>query len=311
VNQGTRIFVAGHQGLVGSALMRVFSAASFENLITRTRHELDLREQSQVRDFFRSERPEIVIMAAAKVGGIYANSAYPADFIYDNLIVQCNVIHSAFEAGCASIVFLGSSCIYPREALQPMKEEYLLSGKLEPTNEPYAIAKIAGAKMCEAYTKQYDISTLSLMPTNMYGPFDNFDLQNSHVLPAMIRRFHEAKLQGHPEVLLWGTGTARREFLFVDDFAQATLFLLQKGIAGILNVGFGKDVTILELAQTVSRIVGYEGIIRFDPSMPDGMPRKLLDVTRLNRLGWKPHTTLEEGLTKTYAWYLNEAGAAR
>jgi GDP-L-fucose synthase len=304
LSQDSRIFVAGHGGLVGSAIVRRLEALESRNVLVRSRSELDLREQLAVDRFFREFRPEFVFLAAAKVGGILANTSHPAEFLYDNLAIQTNVIHSAWTHGCRKLLFLGSSCIYPRLARQPIKEEYLLTGQLESTNEAYAIAKIAGLKMAAAYHAQYGFSTISLMPTNLYGPGDNFDLESSHVLPAMIRRFHEAKSSGMASVTLWGTGQPRREFLHVDDLANAACFLMQNYEGpGLLNVGVGEDLTIAELAAIVARVVDYRGRIIFDPSRPDGTPRKLLDVTRINALGWKARIPLEQGIASTYDWY--------
>jgi GDP-L-fucose synthase len=306
------IFVAGHRGLVGSALARQLEARGFTNLVTRTRSELDLTDRVAVDDFFAAERPEYVFLAAAKVGGILANSTYPADFIRDNLAVQLNVIDAAYRNGATKLMFLGSSCIYPKLAPQPMKEEYLLTGPLEPTNEPYAIAKIAGIKMCESYNRQYGTNFISVMPTNLYGPGDNFDLAGSHVLPALMRKFHEAKESGDALVTVWGTGTVRREFLHVDDMARACLFLMERYDGQeIVNIGCGEDVTIAEVAELIREVVGYEGDLGFDPSKPDGTPRKLLDVSRLRGLGWSPRIGLREGLASTYEWYLSHSADRR
>ncbi len=300
-----RIYVAGHRGLVGSAILRRLEAEGYTNLLTVTRGGLDLTRQVDVEAFFERERPEYVFLAAARVGGILANSTYPADFIRDNLIVQCNVIDAAYRSGVKKLLFLGSSCIYPKHAPQPMREEYLLTAPLEPTNEWYAVAKIAGIKMCQAYRKQYGFNAVSIMPTNLYGPGDNFDLETSHVLPALIRKFHEAKVSGGKEVTVWGTGNPRREFLYVNDLADAAFFLMKNYDSGeIINVGTGKDVTIRELAELVGEVVGFEGEILFDTSRPDGTPRKLLDISRLASLGWRPKVELEEGIRKTYRWYL-------
>lgn len=299
------IFVAGHRGLVGSAIVRKLREKGYGNLLLKTRSELDLTDQAAVRAFFESERPDHVVLAAAKVGGILANSTYPADFIYQNLAIEINIIHEAWLAGVRKLLFLGSSCIYPKLALQPLKEEYLLTSSLEPTNEAYAIAKIAGLKMCEFYNRQYGARFISVMPTNLYGPGDNFDLNTSHVLPAMIRKFHEAKLRGDDAVTLWGTGTPRREFLHVDDLADACVFLLERYDGpGFLNIGCGEDVTIRELAELVRRIVGFGGDILWDSAKPDGTPRKLLDVSKLKALGWSASTSLETGVLNTYRWYL-------
>jgi GDP-L-fucose synthase len=303
----SKIYVAGHTGLVGSAIVRALKAQGYRNLLTRTRRELDLTRQEAVDSFFASERPDHVFLAAAKVGGIRVNESQGAAFIYENLMVQANVIHAAYRQSVKKLLFLGSSCIYPKLAPQPLKEEYLLSGALEPTNEPYAVAKIAGIKMCEAYNRQYGTSFMSVMPTNLYGPNDNFDLETSHVLPALIRKIHEAKVRKNPEVTLWGTGKARREFLYVDDLAEACVFLMQKcdaaTLGGIVNIGCGKDQTIAELAQTIAGIIGYTGKFVYDTTKPDGTPRKLLDTTLMTRLGWTPKTTLAEGLRKTYEAY--------
>lgn len=301
-----KIYVAGHRGLVGSALVRRLERAGFQNLILRTRSELDLRSQSDVRAFFEAERPEIVFLAAAKVGGIHANNAFPADFIYENLIVEANVIHESWRNGVRKLLFLGSSCIYPKLAPQPMAEDALLTSELEPSNEAYAVAKIAGIKLCQSYNRQYGTNFISVMPTNLYGPEDNFGLENSHVLPALIRRMHDAKRTGAPSVTLWGTGTPRREFLYVDDLADACLFLMEcHDGSRIVNVGTGTDLTIRELALKVRDVVGYEGELLWDRSRPDGTPRKLLDVSFLHGLGWRHSTELEEGLRRTYAAFLS------
>ncbi len=293
-------------------MVRALHARGFSNVIVRTHHELDLTEQQDVRKFFDAERPEAVIMAAARVGGIFANSSRPAVFIRDNLMMQDNVIDAAHKAGVAKFVFLGSSCIYPKLAPQPIKEDYLLTGPLEPTNEWYAVAKIAGLKMCQAYRREYEFNAISLMPTNLYGPGDNFDQQNSHVLPALIRRFHEAKLRGDAHVTVWGTGSPRREFLHVDDMADAVLYLLERYDAEpIVNIGWGQDVTIRELAELVMSAVGYRGELRFDPTKPDGTPRKLLDTQRLTGLGWQPRISLKEGIAQTYQWFAAHSADAR
>ena len=308
LSQLSRVFVAGHRGLVGSAIVRHLEALGCRNLLVRARSELDLRNQQDVDRFFRAEKPEVVFLAAARVGGILANSTWPADFLRDNLAIQTNVIHAAWTHGARKLLFLGSSCIYPRLAPQPIKEEYLLTGPLEATNEAYAIAKIAGLKLAAAYHAQYGFSTISLMPTNLYGPGDNFDLETSHVLPALIRRFHEAKICSSPSVTLWGTGTPRREFLYVDDLADAACFLMETyKSADPLNVGVGDDLTICELAALVARVVGYSGRIMFDSSRPDGTPRKLLDVSRLSALGWRARIPLGQGIASTYEWYLAHA----
>lgn len=308
----SRIFVAGHRGLAGSAIVRRLERLGYSNLILRSRNELDLLAKDAVESFFESERPEYVFLAAAKVGGILANSTYPADFLRDNLVVQLNVIDAAWRHGVKKLEFLGSSCIYPKFATQPMREEALLTGELEPTNEWYAIAKIAGIKLCQAYWAQYGFHAISLMPTNLYGPGDNFDLKSSHVLPALIRKFHEAHLEERPDVTVWGSGLPRREFLHVDDLASAAVFLMNEyDQPDIINVGTGEDVTIGELAQVVSRITGYTGRLTFDASKPDGTPRKLLDISRLRALGWKPSISLEDGLGSTYEWFLENIESAR
>jgi len=313
-----KIYIAGHRGMVGSAILRNLEAKGFNNFVTRTHAELDLTNQAKVASFFEQEKPDQVYLAAARVGGIHANNTYPADFIYDNLMVQNNVIHHAFLAGVKRLLFLGSSCIYPQLANQPMREDALLTGKLEPTNEPYAIAKIAGIKMCESYNRQYgashDIDYRSVMPTNLYGPGDNYHPENSHVIPALIRRFHEAKVSNEPEVVIWGTGTPRREFLFVDDMAAASVFVMEldkkiydqhtKPMQSHINVGFGSDITIAELAKAVGDAVGYQGKISSDTSKPDGSPRKWMDSSRLNRLGWSAKTALQEGLALAYSDFL-------
>ena len=305
INKSDKIYVAGHRGLVGAAIVRRLTAEGYSQLLTRSRQELDLTEQAAVRHFFEAERPDYVFLAAARVGGIHANDTYPADFIRDNVLIQTHVIDAAYQSGVKKLLFLGSSCIYPKLAPQPLKEEYLLTGPLEPTNEWYAVAKIAGIKMCQAYRRQYGFHAISLMPTNLYGPGDNFDLQNSHVLPAMLRKFHEAKLAGRSEVMVWGTGTPRRELLHVDDLADAALFLMQRYDGEeMVNVGVGEDVTIRELAMVVKEVVGYQGEIVFDTSKPDGTPRKLMDVGRLHALGWRAQIPLKEGIRSTYEWYL-------
>ena len=315
-----KIYVAGHRGMVGSAIVRNLLTKGYSNIVTRTHAELDLTNQAAVATFFELEKPAQVYLAAAKVGGIYANNTFPAEFIYDNLMVQNNVIHQAFVSGVKKLLFLGSSCIYPRLAPQPMSEDVLLTGKLEPTNEPYAIAKIAGIKMCESYNRQYGqshgIDYRSVMPTNLYGPGDNYHPENSHVIPALIRRFHEAKISNAPEVLIWGTGTPKREFLYVDDMAAASVFVMQldqdtydsqtQPMQSHINVGFGLDITIAELAHIVSSAIGYVGKITFDPSKPDGAPRKWMDSSKLNQLGWRPAVTLEEGLVLAYANFLKQ-----
>jgi len=309
MNKNERIYVAGHRGLVGNAIVRRLRGDGYTNLATRTSAELDLRNQAAVEEFFGSERPDHVFLAAAKVGGIHANSTYPADFMRDNLEIQSNVIDAAYRHGTKKLLFLGSSCIYPKLAPQPMPESCLLSGPLEPTNQWYAIAKIAGLKMCQAYRQQYEFNAISVMPTNLYGPGDNFDLQNSHVLPALIRKFHDAKQRGDSKTVVWGTGTPRREFLHVDDLADACLFLMNSYESEeLINVGVGEDISIKELAVLVQEIVGYHGNIEFDTSKPDGTPRKLLDVSRLRALGWAPRVSLADGISEVYRWFL-QAGA--
>ena len=304
MNSDARIYVAGHQGLVGSAVVRRFRALGFGNLLLAERRELELTRQADVEQWFAAHRPEVVIMAAAHVGGIHANNSYPAEFIRDNLEVQNNVIDAAYRHGARKLTFLGSSCIYPKHAPQPMNEDCLLTGPLEPTNEWYAIAKIAGIKMCQAYRRQYGFDAIALMPTNLYGPGDNFSLENSHVLPALIAKFHQARRSGQQSVVVWGTGTPRREFLYVDDLADAVVFLTRNyADAGPINVGTGTDVTIRELAGLVGKAVGFGGDLVFDTSKPDGTPRKLLDVGRIHALGWRATTTLEAGLRTTYEWF--------
>jgi GDP-L-fucose synthase len=304
-----RVFVAGHRGLVGSALVRRLEAAGFDELLLRTRVELDLTDDAAVHAFFREQRPQYVFLAAAKVGGIVANDTFPADFIRENLAIQLNVIDAAHRHGAEKLLFLGSSCVYPKHAPQPMKEEYLLTGPLEPTNEAYAIAKIAGIRMCQAYRSQYGSRFISVMPTNLYGPNDNFDLETSHVLPALIRRFHEAKESGAGSVTLWGTGTPRREFLHVDDLADACVHLMHTYDDGeLVNIGWGEDISIRELAELVARVVGYDGEVEWDTSKPDGTPRKLLDTGRLKGLGWTPRIGLEDGVRGTYGWYCGTDG---
>ena len=307
-----KVYIAGHRGMVGSAIVRKLRAMGYERLVYRSSEELDLRSKSAVTDFFATERPDYVFLAAARVGGILANDTYKATFLYDNLMIESNIIHAAHLYGVKKLLFLGSSCIYPRLAPQPLREEYLLTGALEPTNEPYAIAKIAGIKLCEAYRHQYGSNFISVMPTNLYGPGDNYDLAGSHVLPALIRKFHEAAKQGLPEVVIWGTGSPRREFLHVDDLAEACYFLMQTyNQAGFLNIGTGEDLSILELAHLIRSVVGYEGRIVHDLEKPDGTPRKLLDVSRLKALGWEAGISLEAGIRSVYeglkceAWYLN------
>lgn len=306
----SRVFIAGHRGLVGSAIHRALTAAGHGNIVTRTHAELDLCDGAAVDRFFAEEKPVFVFLAAAKVGGIHANSTQPAEFIHDNLAIQVNVIDAAWRHGVEKLLFLGSSCIYPKLAPQPIREEYLLTGELEPTNEPYAIAKIAGLKMCEAYRRQYGFNAIAVMPTNIYGPGDNFDLETSHVLPALIRKAHEAKVSGAKSMTVWGTGSPRREFLHVDDLAEATLFCMQHYEDSIaLNVGVGEDVSIRELVETVCDVVGFDGDLVYDTSKPDGTPRKWLDVGRLTELGWKARIGLREGIAGTYRWYLERGDA--
>ena len=307
MEKSSKIYIAGHTGMVGSAIYRKLTAKGYTNIIGRSSAELDLRFQDQVISFFERERPAYVFLAAAKVGGILANNQYRAEFLYDNLMIEANVIHASFLTGVEKLLFLGSSCIYPKHAPQPLKEESLLTGLLEETNEPYAIAKIAGIKLCEAYRSQYGCNFISGMPTNLYGPNDNYDLQGSHVLPALIRKFHEAKKNGSSEVVMWGSGTPLREFMHVDDLADASLFLMQHyNEAGFINVGSGDEISILELAQMIKKIVGYEGAITHDSSKPDGTPRKLMDNTRLTQLGWKSTITLEDGIRSVYAEVANK-----
>lgn len=310
------IFVAGHRGMVGSAIVRGLASRGYTNIITRSRAELDLTDQAQVRAFFAKENPQEVYVAAALVGGIHANNTYPAEFIYSNLMVEANVVHESWRTGVAKLLFLGSSCIYPRLAAQPMSEDVLLTGKLEPTNEPYAIAKIAGIKLCESYNRQYGCDYRSVMPTNLYGPGDNYHPQNSHVLPAMIRRFHEAKMSDAPSVVIWGTGTPKREFLYVDDLASACVHIMDlprevyaahtEVMSSHINIGSGEDQSIAELAQLVSEVVGYRGSIQYDTSKPDGAPRKLLDISRIRQLGWMPRVPLREGIAKAYEDFRSE-----
>jgi len=319
MNKRSRIYVAGHKGLVGSAILRRLEVEGYSNLIVRSHKELDLMRQTEVETFFKAEKPEYVFLAAAKVGGILANNTFPAEFIYQNLLIESNVIHDAYKSGVKKLLFLGSSCIYPRDCPQPMKEEYLLSGKLEPTNEPYAIAKIAGIRMCQSYNRQYGTKFVSVMPTNVYGPEDNFDLATSHALPALIRKFHEAKIGSQrseirgrrsevaDSVTIWGTGTPRREFLHVDDLADACLFIMKHYDENeMINIGVGKDITISELSEVIKQIVEFKGEIRYDDSKPDGTQRKLLDVSRLDSLGWRSRISLREGIENTYKWYVKE-----
>ena len=301
----SRIYVAGNRGLVGSAIVRKLQEHGYNNLVLKTHQELDLTRQEEVEEFFDREEPDYVFLAAAKVGGIWANNTYPANFIYDNLAIQTNVVHAAYLNKVKKLLFLGSSCIYPRSCPQPMKEEFLLSDYLEPTNEPYAIAKIAGIKMCEAYNRQYGTNFVSVLPTNLYGPHDNFDLETSHVLPALIRKFHEAKSEGKEEVLIWGTGKPRREFLHVNDLADACLYLMNSYEGSdLVNIGTGRDVTIGELAELIAHVVGFEGRLTFDSTKPDGTPRKLLDISRIAALGWRATISLEEGIKSTYQWFV-------
>lgn len=317
----TKYYIAGHRGMVGSAIIKQLSAASEADIVTRTHVELDLTDQLAVRDFMQVERPDVVILAAAKVGGIYANNTYPAQFIYENLMIQCNVIHQAFEAGVKKLLQLGSSCIYPKAAPQPMREDTLLTGKLEPTNEPYAVAKIAGIKLCESYNRQHGVDYRSVMPTNLYGPGDNFLLDNSHVIPALIRRFHEAVQDGLDEVVIWGSGTPRREFLHVDDMAAASLFVLNlskktyyentEPMLSHINVGTGKDISILELAQLIKKVTKFKGQIKTDSTKPDGTMRKLMDVGNLIKMGWSASIPLQKGIVDTYEWYLANAQTSR
>jgi GDP-L-fucose synthase len=305
MNKSDKIYIAGHRGMVGSSILRKLSDLGFDNLLVRTSKELDLRNQADVDRFFMEERPDYVFMAAAKVGGIIANSSYKADFIYENMMIQNNVIHASYVNKVKKLMFLGSSCIYPKLAPQPLKEEYLLTGLLEPTNEPYAIAKIAGIKMCDAYREQYGCNFISVMPTNLYGPNDNYDLNNSHVLPAMIRKFHEAKLNKEIVVTIWGTGTPKREFLHADDLADACYFLMQHyNEPGLINIGVGEDISIMDLAKLIKRITGFEGDINNDLTKPDGTPRKLMDVSKLHSLGWKASIHLEEGVRSVYQEYI-------
>ena len=301
MNKQDKIYIAGHRGMVGSAILRALQAQGYSNFLLRTSGELDLRNQQAVADFFAIEKPDYVFLAAAKVGGIIANNTFRADFIYENLMIQSNVIHQAYVNGVKKLMFLGSSCIYPKLAPQPLKEEYLLTGLLEPTNEPYAIAKIAGIKMCDGYRDQYGCNFISVMPTNLYGPNDNYDLNNSHVLPAMLRKFIMAKRKGEASVTIWGTGSPLREFLHADDLAEACLFLMENyNDAGLVNIGIGTDISILDLALLVKKIVGFEGTVLTDLSKPDGTPRKLMDVSKLNGLGWKAKITLEDGIRKVF-----------
>jgi GDP-L-fucose synthase len=312
VKRDSLVYVAGHRGLVGAAIVRHLRASGFQNLLLPDRNALDLRRQSAVDGFFAEHKPEYVFLAAAKVGGIWANNAYPAEFLCDNITIGTNVIDAAYRHGSRKLLYLGSSCVYPKNAPQPLREDYLLTGPLEPTNEWYAIAKIAGLKMCQAYRRQHGFNAISAMPTNLYGPEDNFSLKSSHVLPALVRKFHEARERGDDTVEVWGTGTPRREFLHVDDLADACLFLMQHyEEEQWINVGWGRDETIAELAETIARVVGFEGSLRFDTTKPDGTPRKLLDTTRITALGWKPQIGLEDGIRSTYAWFLEHRHTLR
>jgi len=312
MNKADKIYIAGHRGLVGSAVLRKLKEDGYNNFVLRTSKELNLTSQSEVNQFFETEKPDYVFLAAAKVGGILANDTYPADFIRDNLLIQTNVIDAAYRNNTKKLLFLGSSCIYPKFAPQPMKEEHLLTGELEPTNEWYAIAKIAGIKMCQAYKKQYGFNAISIMPTNLYGTGDNFNLENSHVMPALIRKFHDAKENGSSSVEVWGTGSPRREFLHVDDMADATIYLMHNYDGEeIVNVGVGEDVSIKELAELVKETVGFEGALRFDDTKPDGTPRKLLDVSKLSDAGWNAKIELKEGIETTYKWFLENVGQFR
>jgi GDP-L-fucose synthase len=321
INKQPKIYVAGHRGMVGSAIIRELENQGQTNIVVRTHAELDLTDQHAVRALFETEKPDQVYLAAAKVGGIHANNTYPAEFIYQNLMMEANIIHEAYKHGVQKLLFLGSSCIYPKLVGQPMKEQALLTGVLEATNEPYAIAKIAGIKLCESYNRQYGVDYRSVMPTNLYGVGDNYHPENSHVIPALIRRFHEAKMTKAPEVVIWGSGSPMREFLYVDDMAAASVYVMNldkriydqhtEPMLSHINVGFGSDVTIKELAQSISEVVGYQGLIGFDPTKPDGTPRKLMDSGRLNSLGWKAQVNLKDGLTKAYQDYLTNSEALR
>jgi len=316
-----KIYIAGHRGLVGSAIVRQLELRGFTNLLIRTHKELDLTNQARVKSFFKQENPDYVILAAAKVGGIHANNTYPADFIYQNMMIEANVINSAYESKVKRLLFLGSTCIYPKAVEQPMREDALLTDVLEPTNEPYALAKIAGIKLCESYNRQHGTDFRSVMPTNLYGINDNFHPENSHVIPALIQRFHQAKIENDSEVVVWGTGNAMREFLYVDDMAQASLFVLEldeqtykantQPMLSHINVGTGKDITIREMAETMKQVVGYEGRLTFDATKPDGAPRKLINVSRLSNMGWKYKVNLEEGVAKTYNWYMQHVLSGR
>ena len=321
MNKMPKIYVAGHRGMVGSAIVRKLQGSDFDNIIVRTHTELDLTNQEDVNRFFEKERPDQVYLAAAKVGGIHANITYPADFIYQNLMMEANVINAAWSSGVKNLLFLGSSCIYPKLIEQPMREDALLTATLEPTNEPYAIAKIAGIKLCESYNRQYGVDFRSVMPTNLYGPGDNYHQENSHVIPALIRRFHEAKVLNKPDVIIWGTGTPRREFMYVDDMATASVYVMNldkvvyekytSSMQSHINVGYGDDITIADLSYLVSKVVGYSGEIKFDNSKPDGTLRKLMDSKKLNSLGWKPQVDLKNGLKKTYVDFMTHADSLR
>lgn len=310
MDKKSKIYLAGHRGLVGSAIKRKLESKGYSNLIFRTHGELDLTNQQAVNEFFEQEKPEYVFLAAAKVGGILANNTYPAEFIYENLMIEANIIHASYRNGVKKLLFLGSSCIYPKLAPQPLKEEYLLTGPLEETNEAYAIAKIAGIRLCKHYNQQYGTNFISVMPTNLYGPNDNFDLETSHVMPALIRKFHEAKAKNEPEVVIWGTGKPLREFMHVDDMADACVYLMEKyntdGIGEFVNIGVGKDITIGELSEVIKEIVEFEGTVRKDLSKPDGTPQKLLDITKLSSLGWKAKISLRDGIKQTYEWYQSQ-----
>lgn len=321
ISRESKIYVSGHLGMVGSALVRQLKLNNYHNILTRTRQELDLTQQNEVRDFMQTEKPDCILMAAAKVGGIHANNIYPADFIYTNMIMECNLIHQAFTSGVKNILFLGSSCIYPKYASQPMAENSLLTGILEPTNEPYAIAKIAGIKLCESYNRQYGVDYRSVMPCNLYGPNDNFHLENSHVIPALIKKVHQAKMTNSPSVEVWGTGSSRREFLHVDDLASACLHILQtpknnfehivQPMCSHVNVGYGIDVTITELVKIICKIVNYNGAINYDTNKPDGAPQKLMSTTLISELGWVPSHTLETGMVQTYDWFVSNLNSIR
>ena len=315
MNKESKIFVAGHTGLVGSAMKRKLDSEGYGNLVVCSYPDIDLTRQQEVEDFISRERPDVIFLCAAKVGGILANSTYPAEFIYQNIMIAANVIHAAYKHGVKKLLNLGSSCIYPKLATQPLREDSLLTGRLEPTNEPYAIAKIAAIKMCNSYNKQYGTNYISVMPTNLYGPFDNFNLETSHVMPALIRKFHEAKKEGKPSVTLWGTGSPKREFLYVDDLAGACVFLMGRydasSIGEFVNIGTGRDMTIRELAEAVKVIVGYQGEVQWDTSKPDGTPQKLLDVGRIEGLGWKAMVSLREGIQYTYSWYLQNFASSQ